>query len=239
MYEVNYTGKNIQGGEGDASMSELKDRVNALNWWHVIELPDGTITPGCCDYSKEEDNARFQLPDDFKGQSVLDLGTFDGYWAIEAKKRGANVTAADRWLPMLETAELALGLYDIPYYCLGNLDDSPAYGFKQNFDVVFFFGILYHLKNPYQGILSAASYLKSGGCLYLESAVNQGKLMGLPKDIPLLWVIDEIHHNDKTNYHMPNEAAIIQLAKMAGLERYGEIVYGESGFRVGMTFQKK
>jgi 2-polyprenyl-3-methyl-5-hydroxy-6-metoxy-1,4-benzoquinol methylase len=238
LHEVNYTRKNIQGGEGDASMSELADRVNALNWWHVIELPDGTITPGCCDYRKEEDRARFQLPDDFKGQSVLDLGTFDGYWAIEAKKRGANVTAADRWLPMLETAELALSLYDIGYFWTDNLDDSD-WNITEYFDIVFFFGILYHLKNPYQGLLNAARCLKPGGKLFLESAVNQGKLMGMPKDIPLLWVIDEIHHNDKTNYHMPNEAAIIQLAKMAGLERYGEIVYGESGFRVGMTFQKK
>lgn len=220
-------------------MNELKNKINALNWWHVIEFPDGTITPGRCDYSKQEDRARFQLPDDLSGQRVLDLGTFDGYWAIEAKKRGADVIAADRWNPILETAELALGVYDIPCYCLGDLDDSPAYGFKQGFDVVFFFGILYHLKNPYQGLLNAASYLKPGGRLFLESAVNQGKLKEMPKDIPLLWVIDEVHHGDKTNYHMPNEAAIIQLAKMAGLERYGEIIYGESGFRVGMTFQKK
>jgi 2-polyprenyl-3-methyl-5-hydroxy-6-metoxy-1,4-benzoquinol methylase len=86
-----------------------------LSWWHVIEFPDGTVTPGRCDYRQKIHNERFQLPADMTGLSVLDLGTFDGYWAIEAKKRGADVTAADRWEPMLETAKLALGASQIPY----------------------------------------------------------------------------------------------------------------------------
>ena len=63
-------------------------------------------------------------------------------------------------------------------------------------------------------------------------------MQGIKTDIPLLWVIDEVHHDDPSNYHMPNEAAIVQLAKLAGLERAGEIIYGEGGFRVGMTFIK-
>jgi len=225
----------------------MKDQMNKLAWWHVITFPDGTVTPGQCDYRNEEHSKRFQLPDDMTGLKVLDLGTFDGYWAIEAKKRGADVTASDRWDPMLETAKLALGAYEIPYCWLGDLDKTiPARWTVETdgwvldrFDVVLFYGILYHLKNPYEGILNAARFLKPGGRIFLESAVNQGKMEGLPAEIPLMWVIDETHHGDKTNYHMPNEAAIIQLAKMAGLERYGEIIYGEGGFRVGMTFIKK
>ena len=210
-----------------------------LSWWHVIEFPDGTVTPGRCDYRQEEHSKRFQLPCDMRGLSVLDLGTYDGFWAIESKKRGADVTAADRWNPMLETAKLALGAYQIPYMWLDDLDKpSSAKRLHGKFDVVLFYGIIYHLKNPYAGFANAAAFLKPGGRLFLESAVNQGKLQGVKTDVPLLWVIDEVHHGDITNYHMPNEAAIIQLAKMAGLERYGEIIYGEGGFRVGMTFIK-
>lgn len=217
----------------------MREEIEKLSWWHVITFPDGTVTKGQCDYREQIHRERFQLPDDMSGLKVLDLGTFDGYWAIEAKKRGADVSAADRWGVMLETAKLALGAYEIPYYWLGDLDvPSKANWLMSTFDVVFFFGILYHLKNPYQGILNAAGFLKPGGRLFLESAVNQGKLHGIKKDIPLLWVIDEVHHGDPTNYHMPNETAIIQLAKFAGLERYGEIIHGEGGFRVGMTFIK-
>lgn len=217
----------------------LKEQINKMAWWHVIEFPDGTITPGQCDYRQRTHRERFQIPDDMTGLKVLDLGTFDGYWAIEAKKRGADVTAADRWNPMLDTAKLALGAYEIPYCWLGDLDIPDKATWMHNaFDAVFFFGILYHLKNPYQGIMNAAAFLKRGGRLFLESAVNQGKINGLPSDVPLMWVIDEVHHGDVTNYHMPNEAAIVQLAKLAGLEQYGDIILGEDGFRVGMTFIK-
>jgi 2-polyprenyl-3-methyl-5-hydroxy-6-metoxy-1,4-benzoquinol methylase len=238
MHEADYTRENRHDCKGGAPM--MKEQIEKLSWWHVITFPDGTVTPGRCDYRQEEHSKRFQLPEDMTGLNVLDLGTFDGYWAIEAKKRGADVVAADRWEPMLETAKLALGSFGIPYCWLGDLDKtSNANWMHGMFDIVLFYGILYHLKNPYEGMLNAARFLKPGGRLFLESAVNQGKMAGLSSDIPLLWVIDEVHHGDATNYHMPNEAAIIQLAKMAGLERYGEIIYGEGGFRVGMTFKKQ
>ncbi len=218
----------------------LKEHIEKLSWWHVIEFPDGTITRGRCDYRQEEHSRRFQLPADMTGLDVLDLGTFDGFWAIESKKRGADVTAADRWNPMLETAKLALGAYQIPYMWLDDLDKpSSAKRLHGKFDVVLFYGILYHLKNPYEGMLNAARFAKPGGRVIVESAVNQGKMQGIKTDIPLLWVIDEVHHDDPSNYHMPNEAAIVQLAKLAGLERAGEIIYREGGFRVGMTFIKK
>lgn len=222
----------------------MKDKINALDWWHVIEFPDGTVTSGKCDYREERHRRRFQLPDDLSGKIVLDLGTFDGYWAIEAKRRGASVLAADRWEPILETARLALGAYGIDYLCLGDLNYPLSDKFESlfgGFDIVLFYGILYHLKNPYQGFENAARLLKSSGQVLVESAVNQGKMKAARRFSdapPLLWVIDEIHHDDPTNYNMPNEGAIIQLARMAGLSRYGEIIYSDDGHRVGMTFEK-
>lgn len=217
----------------------MKEAIKKLAWWHVITFPDGTVTPGLCDYRQEEAARRFQLPHDMSGLTVLDLGTFDGFWAIEAKKRGAAVMAADRWDPMLETAKLALNAYDIPYLWVGNLDETNTVkALHGQFDIVLFYGILYHLKNPYQGFANASLFAKPGGRVLCETAVNQGKMQGMTNDVPLLWVIDEVHHDDPSNYHMPNEAAVIQLAKMAGLERIGSIIYGEGGYRVGMTFQK-
>ncbi|MFB3926830.1 MAG: class I SAM-dependent methyltransferase, partial [Syntrophales bacterium] len=199
---------------------------------------------GKCDYREEKHRRRFQLPDDLSGKIVLDLGTFDGYWAIEAKKRGASVLAVDRWEPMLETAKLALGAYEIDYLCLGDLNYPISNKFESlfaGFDVVLFYGILYHLKNPYQGFENAARLLRPGGRVIVESAVDQGKMEPVRRvgdAPPLLWVIDKVHHGDVTNYFMPNTAAIIQLAKMAGLSRYGEIIYSDDGYRVGMTFEK-
>lgn len=221
---------------------DYKEAIKGLDWWHTIELPDGTVTPGKVDYRDPEKARRFQLPKDLTGKRVLDLGTFDGYWAIEAKKRGADVTAADRWMPSIPTVKIALDAYDIPYYCTTNLD-STAINFPSPnilaYDLVLYYGILYHQKNPWGGLKYCYDRLKDGGTLLLETAVNQGKMKEFKdSDVPLLWLIDEVHHNDPSNYVMPNEAGIIQLAKMAGFERYGDIIYDEPRARVGMTFRK-
>jgi len=35
------------------------------------------------------------LPADLSGRRALDVGTFDGFWAFELERRGAEVVAAD------------------------------------------------------------------------------------------------------------------------------------------------
>jgi tRNA (mo5U34)-methyltransferase len=37
----------------------------------------------------------YGIPDDLHGKRVLDVGTWDGYWAFEFEKRGAEVKAVD------------------------------------------------------------------------------------------------------------------------------------------------
>jgi SAM-dependent methyltransferase len=61
-------------------------------WYHTIELAPGTVTPGYVDMRKA---AAKMLPDDLTGKRVLDIGTFDGFWAFEMERRGAVVTAID------------------------------------------------------------------------------------------------------------------------------------------------
>jgi tRNA (mo5U34)-methyltransferase len=201
-----------------------------MKWWHTIELPNGEVTDGRVDYRGER-GKRFFLPEDLSGKSVLDFGTWDGYWAIEAKRRGAReVVATDRFLPAPETTTIALSSFGIPYFYSGNLDfplepwtkcfgeiEEP-FDFKNRFDVVLFYGILYHLKNPYMGLLNAYNCCKKGGMVIVESAANQGKIRGLSDDVPLLWVVDVVHDKDRTNYYVPNALGVLQLCKLANLE---------------------
>jgi SAM-dependent methyltransferase len=55
-------------------------------WYHTIELADGVTTPGFCDLRPFAATA---LPASLTGRRVLDVGTFDGFWAFEAERRGA------------------------------------------------------------------------------------------------------------------------------------------------------
>ena len=69
-------------------------------WYHTIELAPGAVTSGQIDMRA---TAPKILPPDLTGKRALDIGTFDGFWAFELEKRGAQTVAID--VPKLEAAE--------------------------------------------------------------------------------------------------------------------------------------
>ncbi|HWT08222.1 MAG TPA: methyltransferase domain-containing protein [Roseomonas sp.] len=74
--------------------AELRRRVATVPWYHAIDLGHGVVTPGIFDHRPVID--RYRLPDSLAGLRVLDIGTFDGYWAFEFERRGAaEVVAMD------------------------------------------------------------------------------------------------------------------------------------------------
>src|SRR3954447_16198616 len=65
----------------------------AVQWYHTLELPDGTVTPGWFDLRALPDRL---LPASLAGRRCLDVGTFDGFWAFAMERRGAaEVVAVD------------------------------------------------------------------------------------------------------------------------------------------------
>ena len=63
-------------------------------WWHSIELPDGTVTPG----EKSLDQLhgeweRMRLPP-LAGLNVLDIGAWDGWFSFRAEREGASRVVA-------------------------------------------------------------------------------------------------------------------------------------------------
>src|ERR1700722_811980 len=66
----------------------------AAKWYHVIELGQGTVTPGWFDMRPFV--GHYGLPDRLDGLRVLDVGSWDGFWAFEMERRGAaEVVALD------------------------------------------------------------------------------------------------------------------------------------------------
>jgi tRNA (mo5U34)-methyltransferase len=117
-------------------------------WFHRIELAPDLTTPGWSD-PKTEKLPHFGLPDDMTGMRVLDIGCCEGFFSFEAERRGAReVIAIDsapdsiRRFALCRTAlnSRATGfltsVYDLSVRAFGT------------FDVVMFFGVLYHLRNP-------------------------------------------------------------------------------------------
>jgi tRNA (mo5U34)-methyltransferase len=69
------------------------ERISGYEWYHTIQLPHGVATPGYVDHRAQL--PYYHLPEDMTGMRVLDVATFDGFWAFEFERRGADVVAID------------------------------------------------------------------------------------------------------------------------------------------------
>jgi len=72
---------------------ELKARARSIGWYHSIELRPGFVTKGEFDLRPYVE--KHCLPERLDGMRALDAGTFNGFWAFEMERRGAEVIALD------------------------------------------------------------------------------------------------------------------------------------------------
>lgn len=130
-------------------MEWLKAQVDAESYWFQrLELAPDLITPGWSD-PKTEKLPFFGLPDDMTGRRVLDIGCAEGFFSFEAERRGAKeVIAIDSFPDSVRRFNIcrsALNSKATAFLC--NVYDLNVRAFG-TFDMVFFFGVLYHLRNP-------------------------------------------------------------------------------------------
>jgi tRNA (mo5U34)-methyltransferase len=125
----------------------LRQRRDALGWWHSFELPDGTRIDGVVSLENLRIRlAQFPIPEDLRGKRVLDIGAWDGWYSFEMERRGAEVVAIDVWdNPRLREMRSLLGSH-VDYRTLDVYDLDPSS--IGRFDVVLLLGVLYHLKHP-------------------------------------------------------------------------------------------
>ncbi len=150
-------------------------------WYHKIALPHGVTTPGWAPIKADA----YGIPADLTGKRVLDVGAWDGYWSFEALKRGAReVVAIDDfsdYLGILEERDRnAWENFDLCRQALGHGEDvckrveMSVYDVSEEklgrFDVVFFFGTLYHLRYPLLALDKLASVCDRE--IFVESAVS-------------------------------------------------------------------
>jgi tRNA (mo5U34)-methyltransferase len=132
-------------------IQEMAQRVQSRFRYHTIELPDGSTLPGL----QSPDHMRwrlslFPLPEDLRGRRVLDIGAWDGWFSFECERRGAEVVAVDcvALNTFMEAKEL-LGSR-VEYLTLDVSELSARR--LGTFDIVLFFGVLYHLRHPLLGL---------------------------------------------------------------------------------------
>jgi SAM-dependent methyltransferase len=162
-------------------------------WYHTIELAPGVVTPGHVDL--REVPARI-LPARLDGRRVLDVGTFDGFWAFAHEQRGAEVVAIDveqfdgaDWPPVhrekLVAEAAARGMvlgegFAIAHEALGSsvrrvvcsvMDVTPE-AIGGPVDRVFLGALLVHLRDPVGALEQVHACLNPGGTLQLLEAID-------------------------------------------------------------------
>lgn len=211
----------------------LKERVESFPfWYHKIELPEGVTTPGWAPIHADS----YRIPEDMTGLRVLDVGAWDGYWSFEAARRGAaEVISIDDFSDFLGRPEnvdrKAWETYDLCRDALGynkicERIEMSVYEVNPlelgEFDVVFFFGTLYHLRHPLLALDLLSSVCKKE--IYVETAildnfsVYQG---GLTPAYQGGHAVMEFYPNDEfsgnhTNWWSPTLACLGMMVMSAG-----------------------
>ena len=191
-----------------------------LRFWHSVELPDGTVTPGKKPlwFLKLEEQAILEHISP-KGKSVLDIGAWDGYFSFAMERLGAsNVTASDWHCWVWEESWGSKDSFDFVKQALKSqvnewivkAEEIPVNGPRH--DIVLVLGVLYHVKNPI-ALIERATALANDRVVIETEYRNDGLLE------PILYLVsgDELN-DDSSNWNVPNLAAISVICEMAGLE---------------------
>jgi len=170
----------------------VKEIAKIKYWHHYIDFGAGVET-------KTGKEGRFcqkfqnwilsGIPQDLTGKTVLDIGAWDGFYSFSAEKRGAKrVLATDSFIweqrqlyglddnfwrdfgAGKQGFELARKMFNsqVEDYNIDVLDLNPEK--IGTFDVVFFLGVLYHMKYPLYALEKVRSVTKE--LLILETHIS-------------------------------------------------------------------
>lgn len=216
---------------------EMQAEIERLGpWFHKIDLGEGLKTKSASVVGEPVDHPRgtWQLvrpcfPLDLAGKSVLDVGCNGGFYAVEAKRRGAErvlgVDVVRMHVRQAKFVARALGL-DIEVRRASVYDLSPAsFG---RFDVTLALGLVYHLKHLVLGLEKLWQVTRE--TLILETAIYPPKKLPKPIQHPIAGPGKTIHclgyvANPKEssesafNWFLPGVAGLVALLENVGFER--------------------
>src|SRR5690242_1881668 len=131
---------------------EIRRRIEDLGqWFHHLELVGVQTAPDhfLGDYPRIKwQQFSASIPEDLTGKSVLDVGCNAGFYSLEMKRRGAErvvgIDTDERYLAQARFAakvnNAAIEFRNLSVYRVADLCEQ--------FDLVLFMGVLYHLRHP-------------------------------------------------------------------------------------------
>jgi tRNA (mo5U34)-methyltransferase len=195
----------------------IPDFVKKIHWHHSIELRNGYVIKGekSLELMKEQYEMFFN-PLNLTGDSVLDLGTWSGAFAVEAARRGAvKVVGVDyvTWRNQRRGREafdfvVADSGFEIEGVEL-DLDACPlSLARLGSFDVVLFLGVFYHLQDPIAALREISKITRK--VLVIETHIGSQ----LPLQPPMMrFYPGRELRNDPSNWWGPNVSCVEALLR--------------------------
>ncbi len=187
-------------------------------FYHSFELPDGTLIEGVNPLPRlRERYARFPIPADLRGKRVLDIGAWDGWFTFEAERHGAAVTAID-CVEVAHFVELHRRMSSQATYRILEVYELPQAGLG-TFDIVFFLGVLYHLRHPLLALEMVCSLATE--VAIVESFVTDGDTwQEHTGDIPTMEFYEGYElANQFDNWSGPSVGCLLAMCRAAGFAR--------------------
>lgn len=191
----------------------LQHEIARVDWFHTMDLGQGITTPGrvACMSPEQLEIGRLD------GQTVLDIGAWDGAYSFMAERRGAKrVLATDSlvWSGAWKTGNAGFKLArrvlksNVEDMTIDVMDLSPSR--PGVFDVVLFLGVLYHLRHPLLALERIFGVV--GKQLILETHVD---LADLTRPAMAFYPGTELA-GDPSNWWGPNPLAVEAMLKSVG-----------------------
>jgi len=217
----------------DWTEERIRTKAESLGpWFHNLDLQGVRTAPdhflGDFPQVKWE---RFKscLPDDLSGRTVLDIGCNAGFYSMEMKRRGADrVLGIDFDPDYLAQAKFAAEVQgiDVEFKQMSVYDVGSL---REKFDLVFFIGVLYHLRHPLLALDLIHEHVAGDLLVFQSMQRGSDDIMDVKEDYeffdksafdepgyPKMHFIEHSYSHDNTNWWAPNRACSAAMLRSAG-----------------------
>ena len=171
------------------------------------------------------------IPQDLAGKTVLDIGCNAGFYSLEMKRRGAERVLGIDFDPVyLSQARFAAEVkgLNVEFRQMSVYDIASLH---EQFDVVIFMGVLYHLRHPLLALDLIHEHVVKDVMIFQSMQRGSRDVIPLNSDYhfwdtdifdkpgyPLMHFIENRYSDDPTNWWIPNRACVEAMLRSAGFQ---------------------
>jgi SAM-dependent methyltransferase len=177
-----------------SQVSAILPNWEGLDWYYSIELTQGVYTKGL-GFNNIALTQKMLGNIELNGTTAIDIGAMEGAMSMIMTKRGASVLAVDgvdlgdrvmlvkrahevqfSYCPNMPLHRFAERVFEIQAskanWPAPVLDIAPTDKTNYGFDVVLSSGVMYHVFNPVDHLMTYRKLCKLGGLVVIEAAVS-------------------------------------------------------------------